>query len=42
VVRDLVRGLGGRILATAGDSGRGSRIVVFLPTKDPAMKIAHA
>jgi two-component system OmpR family sensor kinase len=42
VVRDLVRGLGGRILATAGDGDRGSRIVVLLPTKDPAMKIAHA
>jgi signal transduction histidine kinase len=31
VVRDLVRGLGGRIIATAGVDDRGSRIVVTLP-----------
>ena len=31
VVRDLVRGLGGRIVATAAVDGHGSRIVVTLP-----------
>ncbi len=31
VVRDLVRGLGGRIVATAAADDRGSRIVVTLP-----------
>lgn len=36
VVRDLVRGLGGRITATAGDAG--SRIVVALPAGTPASR----
>jgi signal transduction histidine kinase len=31
VVRDLVRGLGGRIVATAAADDHGSRIVVTLP-----------
>jgi len=34
VVRDLARSLGGRILATPGPSGHGSRIVVILPTRE--------
>ena len=34
VVRDLVRGLGGRIVATTAVDGHGSRIVVTLPPSD--------
>ena len=34
VVRDLVRGLGGRIIATTASSEHGSRIVVTLPVSN--------
>ncbi len=34
VVRDLVRGLGGRIVAMRGANGQGTRIVVELPVAD--------
>jgi two-component system, OmpR family, sensor kinase len=34
VVRDLVRGLGGRIAVTMGSSEHGSRIIVTLPVSD--------
>jgi two-component system, OmpR family, sensor kinase len=34
VVRDLVRALGGRIIATTAATGHGSRIVVTLPSRD--------
>jgi two-component system OmpR family sensor kinase len=34
VVRDLVRGLGGRIVVTMGFSEHGSRIIVTLPVSD--------
>jgi K+-sensing histidine kinase KdpD len=34
VVRDLVRGLGGRIAVTMASSEHGSRIIVTLPVSD--------
>ena len=34
VVRDLVRGLGGRILVTMASGEHGSRIIVTLPVSD--------
>jgi signal transduction histidine kinase len=38
VVRDLVRGLGGRIVATTGIDGHGSRIVVVLPVEPQVVR----
>jgi K+-sensing histidine kinase KdpD len=38
VVRDLVRGLGGRIVATTGIDGHGSRIVVALPVEPQVVR----
>jgi two-component system OmpR family sensor kinase len=40
VVRDLVRGLGGRIVATSGVDDHGSRIIVILPVKDRVVQEA--
>jgi signal transduction histidine kinase len=40
VVRDLVRGLGGRITATSLESGHGSRIMVILPANGGTKEIA--
>ena len=38
VVRDLVRGLGGRIVATTGVDDHGSRIIVVLPVEPQVVR----